>query len=59
MIQSVSVENISDLPYILKVLRHLKDLKIRSVSVINLITDKRLDTIKPNILPINDRQVGD
>ena len=34
-----------------------KDIRIRCVSVISLITDKRLDTIKPSLLPINDRQV--
>ena len=35
----------------------LKAIKIRCVLVISLITDKRLGTIKPSTLSINNRQV--
>ena len=33
----------------------INDMKIRCVSVISLITNKRLGTTKPGILPIEDR----
>ena len=35
----------------------LKTYKMRCVSVISLITDKRMDITKPSILSIKDRQV--
>ena len=35
-----------------------KSIKNKCVSVINLITDKRLDTTKRSILFINDRQIA-
>ena len=34
-----------------------KDIKIRCVSVVSLITAKRLGTTKPCTLSVNDRQV--
>ena len=35
----------------------IKDIKIRCVLVISIITDKRLGSTKPSLLSINDRQV--
>ena len=37
------------------VLKAVKDIKIRCVSVISLITNKRLGTTKSSVLSINDR----
>ena len=43
----------------IKIQTVLKDIKLRYVSVISLITDMRLATIKPSIQSISNRQVED